>query len=137
MPSKPVRLRLKLDYAICEKLCVPAQGQAELVDQGRRRGSTPAIALAEKTVPQPRALGADAALAVKTVTREDGGKLPRILVDVAAPAGAKVDLFAEGPAPDWALPVPETVDGAPAGLAALRLRARWPAARRARRQAPN
>ncbi len=36
--SKPVRLRLKLDYAICEKLCVPAQGQSELVDQGRRRG---------------------------------------------------------------------------------------------------
>ena len=29
--SKPVKLRLNLDYAICEKLCVPAQGQAELV----------------------------------------------------------------------------------------------------------
>ena len=28
--GKPVTLRLKLDYAICEKLCVPAQGSAEL-----------------------------------------------------------------------------------------------------------
>jgi hypothetical protein len=67
-------------------------------------------------VPQPRALGADAPLAVRKVTREDGGKLPRILVDVAAPAGAAVVLFAEGPSPDWALPVPEPVEGAPAGL---------------------
>ena len=28
------------------------------------------------------------------------------LVDVAAPAGAAVDLFAEGPTPEWALPLP-------------------------------
>jgi DsbC/DsbD-like thiol-disulfide interchange protein len=114
-PTKPVLLRLKLDYAICEKLCVPAQGQAELAIKA---GGTlaPAIAAAEKTVPQPRALGADAALAVKKVTREDGGRLPRLLVDVAAPAGATVVLFAEGPSPDWALPVPEPVEGAPSGL---------------------
>ncbi len=114
-PDKPVILRLKLDYAVCEKLCVPAQGQAELLIKS---GGTfaPAIAAAEKAVPQPRALGADAPLAVRKVTREDGGKLPRILVDVAAPAGAAVVLFAEGPSPDWALPVPEPVEGAPAGL---------------------
>ena len=30
-------------------------------------------------------------------------------------AGQSVELFAEGPAPDWALPVPAAVDGAPAG----------------------
>ena len=29
-PGKPVRLRLKIDYAVCEKLCVPAEGRAEL-----------------------------------------------------------------------------------------------------------
>jgi len=114
-PNKPVVLRLKLDYAICEKLCVPAQGQAELAIKAGGP-LAPAIATAEKMVPQPRELGAAAALAIRNVTREDGGKLPRILVDVAAPAGAKVTLFAEGPSPDWALPVPEMVDGAPAGL---------------------
>jgi DsbC/DsbD-like thiol-disulfide interchange protein len=114
-PAKPVILRLKLDYAVCEKLCVPAQGQAELLIKS---GGTfaPAIAAAEKAVPQPRALGADAPLAVKNVTREDGGKLPRILVDVSAPSGTAVVLFAEGPSPDWALPVPEPIEGAPAGL---------------------
>ena len=39
----------------------------------------------------------------------------RIFVDVTAPAGTSVDLFAEGPAPDWALPVPSLIAGAPAG----------------------
>ena len=28
--GKPVRLRMKIDYAVCEKLCVPAEGRAEL-----------------------------------------------------------------------------------------------------------
>ena len=41
---------------------------------------------------------------------------PRIVVDVAAPSGTSVALFAEGPAPDWALPVPTPIEGAPAGL---------------------
>ena len=35
---------------------------------------------------------------------------------MAAPADARLELFAEGPTPDWALPVPEPVAGAPAGL---------------------
>src|ERR1700753_3297259 len=30
-PTKPVTVRLKVEYAICEKLCVPAEGSAELV----------------------------------------------------------------------------------------------------------
>ena len=49
--------------------------------------------------------------AIRAVKREGA----RIVVDVAAPAGARVDLFAEGPTADWALPVPAPVAGAPAG----------------------
>jgi DsbC/DsbD-like thiol-disulfide interchange protein len=30
-----------------------------------------------------------------------------VLVDVAAPIGAPVDLFVEGPTPDWSLPLPQ------------------------------
>src|SRR3982075_4482529 len=33
-PAKPVLLRLKLDYAVCEKLCVPAEGRVELMLDG-------------------------------------------------------------------------------------------------------
>ena len=42
---------------------------------------------------------------------------PRVLVDVLAPAGAKLDVFAEGPTPEWSLPLPEAVPGAPADRA--------------------
>jgi hypothetical protein len=58
-------------------------------------------------------------LAIRAVRRETGadksGK-SRILVDVIAPEHVAVDLFAEGPNPDWALPLPEPVTGAPAGM---------------------
>jgi hypothetical protein len=45
----------------------------------------------------------------------EGATRPRVIVDVAAPAGERVALFAEGPAPDWALPVPAPIEGAPSG----------------------
>jgi hypothetical protein len=44
---------------------------------------------------------------VRLETRE------RVVVDVVAPAAANVELFVEGPTPDWALPLPEPVAGAP------------------------
>jgi hypothetical protein len=39
-----------------------------------------------------------------------------VIVDLVAPDGARVDLFAEGPTPKWALPLPEPVTDAPAGV---------------------
>jgi DsbC/DsbD-like thiol-disulfide interchange protein len=114
--KKPVMLRLKLDYAICEKLCVPAEATVELA-LGTFKGATSgdaALATAEMRVPRVAKLGADGPLAIKTVRREGDSKPPRVLVDVATPSGA-VDLFAEGPTAQWALPVPTKIDGAPAG----------------------
>jgi DsbC/DsbD-like thiol-disulfide interchange protein len=53
-------------------------------------------------------------LAVLGVHRQPGDAHDRVVVDVAAPAGAAVDLFVEGPTPDWALPLPQqsAADGA-------------------------
>jgi DsbC/DsbD-like thiol-disulfide interchange protein len=113
--AKPVELVLGIDYAVCEKLCVPADGKAELTIGGKGGELDGKIALSEALVPRPAAVGADGALAIRAVKREAGGARPRIVVDVAAPAGAAIALFAEGPAPDWALPVPEAIAGAPAG----------------------
>jgi DsbC/DsbD-like thiol-disulfide interchange protein len=113
--KKPVLLRLKLDYAICEKLCVPAEATIELA-LGTFRGATSgdaALAGAETRIPRVTKLGAGGPLAIKAVRREDS-KPPRVVVDVAAPSDA-VDLFVEGPTPQWALPVPTKIDGAPAG----------------------
>jgi DsbC/DsbD-like thiol-disulfide interchange protein len=114
--SKPVLLHLKLDYAVCEKLCVPAEGKAELLLTGGPSSQDAALAAAAAGIPRKVALGQGTALAIKSVRREEGGGRPRIIVDVAAPPGTTPVLFAEGPAPDWALPVPARIDGAPAGL---------------------
>ena len=114
--ARPVRLRLKLDYAICEKLCVPAEGRSELAVTGARSALDANLIAAEGRVPKQVALGRGARRLRSSrcaSSRGDPGK-PHVLVDVAGPAG--VDLFAEGPTPQWALPVPEPIAGAPAGL---------------------
>ena len=114
--ARPVKLRLKLDYAVCETLCVPAEGKADLVLTGGSSSQDAALAAAETRVPKKALLGESAPLAIKSVRREDGAGGRRVIVDVAAPAGARITLFAEGPTPDWALPVPKPIDGAPVGL---------------------
>jgi DsbC/DsbD-like thiol-disulfide interchange protein len=114
--ARPVTLQIKLDYAICEKLCVPAQAKAELVLAGGQTAQDAALAAAEARVPRKVALGAGETLAIRAVRREDGGDRPRVLVDVAVPRGASVDLFAEGPTEQWSLPLPVAVKGAAGGL---------------------
>jgi DsbC/DsbD-like thiol-disulfide interchange protein len=110
--ARPVTLRLKLSYAVCEKLCVPADAKAELALGRAASAHDLALSVAEARVPKPAT--PDAAISVRAVARDAAASKPRILVDVAAPAGP-LDLFVEGPTPDWALPLPEKVDGAPAG----------------------
>lgn len=58
-PSRPVRLRLHLDYAVCEKICIPAQGQVALSLPAQ--GTTPhltRIAQFKAQVPQSYPVGA-------------------------------------------------------------------------------
>jgi DsbC/DsbD-like thiol-disulfide interchange protein len=114
--SKPVRLRVKADYAVCEKICIPAEGRAELLLDGRGAELDQSLAAFEAQVPQPARIGDVAPLAVRAVRRDNSGDRPRVIVDVAAPGSGPIELFAEGPTPDWALPVPEPIAGAPAGL---------------------
>ncbi len=58
-------------------------------------------------------LGDDSALAVRAAQRKAGRQSSRIVVDVAVPEGRSVELFAEGPAADWALPVPTPIEARP------------------------
>jgi DsbC/DsbD-like thiol-disulfide interchange protein len=114
--GKPVTLRLKLDYAACEKLCVPAKAAAELVLTGGASEHESVLGAAEARVPKSVAVGDPKAPAIRAIRRESNGSKSRVVVDVAAPDGAAVDLFAEGPTPLWALPLPAPISGAPAGL---------------------
>ncbi len=110
-PGKPVKLRLKMEYGVCEKLCVPAEGRAELTLTGEAGAHDAALAAAEARVPKavsPR----EAGLVTKRVT---GGVAPLVYADVAVPEGKNVDLLVEGPNPEWALPIPRPAPGAPPG----------------------
>jgi DsbC/DsbD-like thiol-disulfide interchange protein len=111
--GKPVVLRLKLNYASCEKLCIPSEAKVELTLRGGTSSSDASLGAAEERVPKKHKLGEGNGLSIRSVKREDGSERGRVWVDVAAPMGATVDLIAEGPTPDWSLPLPMAVDGAP------------------------
>src|ERR1051326_1526829 len=107
-PAKPVLLRLDLDYAICSNICIPVTAKAELPLPGDG-GQDAALAASEARAPKRAAIGAGDTLSIRAIRREEGGAKPRIVVDVMAPSGPKLELFAEGPTPDWALPIPAPV----------------------------
>ncbi|MGN6459711.1 MAG: protein-disulfide reductase DsbD domain-containing protein [Pseudolabrys sp.] len=112
-PKKPVTLRLELDYAVCEKLCVPEQAKAELALQTPQASLDPRLTEAHARIPKPGKIGDAAPLAIQSVSVTPGQK-PQVNVTVAAPADTPVELFAEGPTPAWALPIPQPQ---PAGAA--------------------
>jgi DsbC/DsbD-like thiol-disulfide interchange protein len=111
--NKPVALLLKVDYAVCGRLCIPATGSAALTLPVSTSTHEAALLHSEARVPSAVAIGPREGLAITAVRRLSG---PRVMVDVAAPAGASVALFAEGPNPEWALPVPRAVPDPPPGL---------------------
>src|SRR6516165_7230662 len=69
--AKPVKLRLKLDYAVCATLCVPAEGKAEFELTAGPSSQDAALAAAEARVPKKTVLGEGATVAIKSVRRED------------------------------------------------------------------
>ena len=112
-PGKPVRLRMKIDYAVCEKLCVPAEGSAELTLGSGASARNADLSAAEARVPKT----VPAAQIGLTAKRVNAAAKPMVAVDLAAPAGQAVELFVEGPTPEWALPIPTPAQGAPTGRA--------------------
>lgn len=101
--AKPVTLRATIDYAICEKLCVPVHAAAEVVFTANPSIQAGPLASALQTVPRPAKIG-EGDLTIRSISRE-GDK--RVVVDVATPPQGTADLFVEGPNPHWALPVPK------------------------------
>jgi DsbC/DsbD-like thiol-disulfide interchange protein len=112
--AKPAALHLKLGYAVCSNLCVPVEAELDLTLSGKRGTEEAKLAAAEARVPRRATLGAGhvaGRLEIRSAHRERGSAGERVVVEVEAPAGTPVDLFAEGPTPDWALPLPEASSG--------------------------
>jgi len=112
-PDKPVTLRAAINYAVCEKICIPVEANAELAFTSVASTEDSSLFAALDTVPKPANIGDPNPLTIRDVKRE--GKLG-VVVDVAAPDASEVNLFVEGPTPDWSLPVPKLADNGPAGV---------------------
>ena len=114
--GKPSSLRLKLGYAVCGTLCVPAQADLDLTLSGKAGAEESALLAAEARVPRRLALGEIHGLGITAFHRETAeGNRERVTVDVAAPDGTPIELFVEGPSAEWALPLPQRAGPAPNG----------------------
>ena len=111
--DKPVTLRAEINYAVCEKLCIPVEANAELAFTSVASTQDGALSAALDTVPKPANVGDPNPLTIRDVKRD--GK-STVWVDVVAPDTGKLDLFVEGPTPDWALPVPALLEHGPPGV---------------------
>jgi DsbC/DsbD-like thiol-disulfide interchange protein len=111
--DKPVTLRAAINYAVCEKLCIPVEANAELAFTSVASTQDNALSAALDTVPKPAQVGDPNPLTIRDVKRD--GKLG-VLVDVVTPDAREVNLFVEGPTPDWSLPVPKLREPGPAGV---------------------
>lgn len=90
-PAKPVRLHVKLDFGICEEICVPLSAEASrLLNEG---GDKAAIDAFRALVPKKGALGAAPDPRLLSITRAPDAE-DALLVAMGAPTS---DLVLEGP----------------------------------------
>jgi len=111
--DKPVTLRAHVSYAVCEKICIPVDAQAELAFASVASTEDGTLSEALNAVPKPANVGDPNPLTIRVIKRD--GK-NNVLVDVTAPEARDVSLFVEGPTPDWALPVPKLVEQRSPGI---------------------
>src|SRR3954453_19437216 len=108
--DRPVTLRADINYAVCEKLCIPVEANAELAIASVASTEDGALFAALDTVPKPANIGDPNPLTIRDVKRE--GK-STVLVDVAVPDTRPVSLFVEAPTPNWAVPGPKLLERGP------------------------
>ena len=111
--NKPVTLRADINYAVCEKICIPVDAYAELAFASVASTEDGNLSEALNSVPKPANIGDPNPLTIRDVKRE--GKI-NVLVDVSAPEGKDVSLFAEGPTPDWACRCQNCSSAGPPGV---------------------
>src|ERR1700722_18467598 len=84
--DKPVTLRAAVNYAVCEKLCIPVEADPELAFTSVASTEDSALFAALDTVPKPANVGDPNPLTIRDVKRE--GKTT-VLVDVVTPDAGK------------------------------------------------
>jgi DsbC/DsbD-like thiol-disulfide interchange protein len=115
-PARPVILALKLNYAVCEKICVPAKAELKLPLSGDD-GSPYRQAIAEARNAVPRVIDWASLSGAAELTPLDD-KTWRLCL--AAEAGPARDLFIEAPEQWWFTTAAET--SAPAGKTCFKVK---------------
>src|SRR5450432_3283198 len=80
--DKPVTLRAGINYAVCEKICIPVEANAELGFTSVASTEDSALFAALDTVPKPANIGDPNPLTIRDVKRD--GK-SSVLIDVLTP----------------------------------------------------
>jgi len=111
--DKPVTLRAEISYAVCAKLCIPVEASTELAFTSVASTEDSALYAALDSVPKPATIGDPNPLTIRDVKREGATE---VTVDVVTPDSREVNLFVEGPTPDWALPLPAPAASSPPGV---------------------
>ena len=98
-PSKPVVIKLALEFGVCREICIPATGNFELLIPAAAAGAAaPEIAAAIERVPsaQDKRRKGDPELKRVTVNRE--GTLSKLVIEASFAGDAKAaDVFIEAP----------------------------------------
>lgn len=96
-PAAPINLHVRMDYAVCSTLCVPAHAELALdLDAKTAAGADgDLVAAHEARVPTPIALGATGSPALTAVTVDKAATTPLLKVTATGPAEAI--LLVEGP----------------------------------------
>src|ERR1700685_1880353 len=87
--DKPVTLRADINYAVCEKICIPVEANAELAFASVASTEDSALFAALDAPPKPASVGDPNPLTIRDVKRE--GK-STVLVDVVSPDAKAVNL---------------------------------------------
>lgn len=104
-PNEPVLISANVSYAVCEKLCLPVEASVELSFTSTASAQDSLVAAALNKVPKPATTSDATAYSLRSFVREGD----KVIVDIATQNPAALELFAEGPTPDWALPQPKPV----------------------------
>ncbi|ACL61679.1 protein-disulfide reductase DsbD domain-containing protein [Methylobacterium nodulans] len=114
-PRSPVALRLRLDYGVCNDICIPVRADLSLtLPADTAAVGDPQVAEAVAASPRPVRLG-EGPLTVLGAVPERPGLAGRLFVAVRVrvPSGDRADLFVSAP-PGWLLlPPPRPLPEAP------------------------
>lgn len=108
-PARPVMLILRLSYAVCDKICVPATGEAQLwLEPGVTSVTSPRLDSYEVRVPQRVKVGQQRE-GINVLEVRPGQNTPSLRMTMQPAANGTIeDVFVEGPG-SWAFERPRFV----------------------------